>query len=103
MWINLIWSLSKLSSRGAFAPGAEVQFERWARSFITAASRFPGLQGSSVFNFSSSGEYLILLRFASQPHLEQWRRAPEGVALCRQVDSIFRTAARPQVKTRLQT
>ncbi len=74
-------------------PGAEAQFERWARSFMTAASRFPGLQGSSVFNFSSTGDYLILLRFASQPHLEHWRRAPEVVALCRQVDSISTTGS----------
>src|SRR5216683_3769527 len=84
-------------------PGAEAQFERWARSFMAAASRFPGLQGSSVFNFSSTGDYLILLRFASQPHLEHWRRAPEVVALCRQVDSISSTADRHQVKTGLET
>jgi antibiotic biosynthesis monooxygenase (ABM) superfamily enzyme len=70
---------------------------------MTAASRFPGLQGSSVFNFGSTGDYLILLRVASQPHLEHWRRAPEVVALCRQVDSISTTADRHQVKTGLET
>src|ERR1700730_18477094 len=58
-------------------PGAEPQFEQWARSFTTTASRFPGVQGSSVCSFSSTGDYFVLLRFTSQPHLESWRSAPE--------------------------
>jgi uncharacterized protein len=84
-------------------PGAESQFEEWARSFMTTASRFPGLQGSSVFNFSSTGDYFILLRFASQPHLENWRSAPEVRALCKLVDSISTANDRQRIKTGLET
>ena len=83
--------------------GAESQFEEWARSLMTTASRFPGLQGSSVFNFSSTGDYFILLRFASQPHLENWRSEPEVRALCKLVDSISTANDRQQVKTGLET
>jgi uncharacterized protein len=84
-------------------PGAEPQFEQWARSFTTTASRFPGLQGSSVFSFSSTGDYFVLLRFASQPHLENWRSAPEVRALCKLVDSFSTATDRQQVKTGLET
>jgi antibiotic biosynthesis monooxygenase (ABM) superfamily enzyme len=56
-----------------------------------------------MFNFNSTGDYFIPLRFASQEHLEHWRRAPEVVALCRQVDSISSAADRHQVKTGLET
>ena len=88
IWINRIWSLSKLSSKGTFARAQRRQFEEWARSFMMAASRFPGLQGSSVFNFSSTGDYFLPRRFASQPHLENCKSAPEVLALCKSVDSI---------------
>jgi uncharacterized protein len=84
-------------------PDTEPQFEEWARSFMTTASRFPGLQGSSVFNFSSTGDYFFLLRFASQRHLENWRSAPEVRALCKLVDSISTANDRQQVKTGLET
>ena len=97
--INRIWSLSKLSSKGTFAWTQRRQFEEWARSFMTAASRFPGLQGSSVFNFSSTGDYFLPRRFASQPHLENCKSAPEVLALCKSVDSIDRL----QVETGLET
>ena len=84
-------------------PGTEPQFEQWARSFMTTASRFPGLQGSSGFNFNSAGDYFILLRFASQPHLENWRSAPEVLALCQQVDNISTIIDPQQIKTGLET
>ena len=84
-------------------PGAEPQFEEWARSLVTTATRFPGLQGSSVFNFGSSGDYFILLRFASQPHLEHWRNAPEVLALYKQGDAISTATDRHQIKTGLET
>ena len=84
-------------------PGAEPQFEQWACSFMTTASRFPGLQGSSAFNFSSTGDYFILLRFASQAHLENWRNAPEVRALCKQADGVSTATDRHQVRTGLET
>jgi len=83
--------------------GAESQFEEWARSLMTTASRFPGLQGSSVFNFSSTGDYFILLRFASQAHLDNWKSAPEVRALCKQADAVSTATDRHQVKTGLET
>lgn len=84
-------------------PGAEPQFEQWARSFMMTASRFPRLQGSSVFNFSSTGDYFILLRFASQPQLDNWKSAPEVRALCKLVDSFSSATDRQQIKTGLET
>jgi heme-degrading monooxygenase HmoA len=84
-------------------PGAEPQFEQWACSFMTTASRFPGLQGSSAFNFSSTGDYFILLRFASQAHLENWRNAREVRALCKQADAVSTATDRHQVRTGLET
>lgn len=84
-------------------PGAEPQFEQWAHSFMTTAWRFPGLQGSSVFNFNSTGNYFVLLRFASQPYLENWRSAPEVLALCQQVDTISSIIDPQQIKTGLET
>ncbi len=79
-------------------PGAKPQFEQWTRSFMTTASRFSGLQGSSVFNFNSTGDYFILLRFASQAHLENWRNA-----LCKQADAVSTATDRHQVRTGLET
>ena len=84
-------------------PGAEPQFEQSASSFMTTASRFPGLQGSSVFNFNSTGDYFIPLRFASQAHLDNWRSAPEVLALCKLVDSISTATDQHQVKTGFET
>jgi antibiotic biosynthesis monooxygenase (ABM) superfamily enzyme len=84
-------------------PGAKSQFEQWTRSFMTTASRFPGLEGSSVFDFNATGDYFILLRFASQAHLENWRNAPEVRALCKLVDSFSTATDRQQVKTGLET
>ena len=103
IWINRIWSLSKLSSKGTFARAQRRQFEEWARSFMTTASRFPGLQGSSVFNLRSTGDYFLPLRFASQPHLENCKSAPEVLALCKSVDSISTATDRLQVETGLET
>ncbi len=84
-------------------PGAKPQFEQWTRSFMTTASRFPGLEGSSVFDFNSTGDYFIPLRFASQAHLENWRNAPEVRALCKQADAVSTATDRHQVKTGLET
>jgi len=84
-------------------PGAKPQFEQWTRSFMTTASRFSGLQGSSVFNFNSTGDYFILLRFASQAHLENWRNAPEVRAVCKQADAVSTATDRHQVRTGLET
>jgi len=70
---------------------------------MTTASRFPGLDGSSVFDFNSTGDYFILLRFASQAHLENWRNAPEVRALCKQADAVSTATDRRQVRTGLET
>jgi uncharacterized protein len=83
--------------------GAKPQFEQWTRSFMMTASRFPGLEGSSVFDFNSTGDYFILLRFASQAHLENWRNAPEVRALCKQADAVSTATDRHQVRTGLET
>jgi uncharacterized protein len=84
-------------------PGAKPQFEQWTRSFMMTASRFPGLEGSSVFDFNSTGDYFILLRFASQAHLENWRNAPEVRALRKQADAVSTETDRHQVRTGLET
>jgi uncharacterized protein len=84
-------------------PGAKPQFERWTRSFMTTASRFPGLEGSSVFAFNSTGDYFVPLRFASQAHLENWKNAPEVRALCKQADAVSTATDRHLVRTGLET
>lgn len=84
-------------------PGAKPHFEQWTRSFMMTASRFPGLEGSRVFDFNSTGDYFILLRFASQAHLENWRNAPEVCDLCKQADAVSTATDRHQVRTGLET
>jgi uncharacterized protein len=73
------------------------------RSFMMTALRFKVLEGSSVFDFNSTGDYFILLRFASQAHLENWRNAPEVRALCKQADAVSTATDRHQVRTGLET
>src|SRR5437588_11529613 len=79
------------------------EFEQWTKLFVETASRFPGLQGSSVFNVSASRDYVILLGFASRPDLERWQTAPEVLRLLAQADSMSVAADRYQVKCGLET
>src|SRR5207253_2504910 len=53
--------------------------------------------------FNSTGDYFILLRFASQAHLENWRNAPEVRALCKEADAVSTATDRHQVRTGLET
>jgi len=81
--------------------GAADAFERWVQRLMQHASASPALQGSSVLT-TVSGEYVILLRFASQGELEGWHASPEVVALLREGDALAITHA-PTQRTGLET
>ena len=84
-------------------PEALSEFEQWAKVFVETALRFPGLQGSSVFNVSASRDFFILLAFASRLDLERWQTAPEVLRLLAEADSMSVAADRSQVKCGLET
>lgn len=60
-------------------PGAGAEFEAWVRELLDSAGRSQALEGASVL--SARGEYVILLRFASQSDLHRWQSAPDTTAL----------------------
>ncbi len=84
-------------------PGVGERFEQWVKRFMEAASRFPGLEGSSILTSGSRGEYFILLRFASQADLERWQGSQEANALIKEADTLSVALEQAQVKTGLET
>ncbi|MEZ4588492.1 MAG: hypothetical protein R2909_19100 [Gemmatimonadales bacterium] len=61
-------------------PGAEAVFETWTKALVDSAARSRALEGSTVLA-TVGGDYLILLRFASERELERWQSAPETQAM----------------------
>lgn len=84
-------------------PGALPRFEAWVRSLLTAASRVGGLQGSSVLTSGSTGDYFILLRFASPDHLGRWQTSAELSALLVEADAHSVSVEQSQVRTGFET
>jgi antibiotic biosynthesis monooxygenase (ABM) superfamily enzyme len=70
---------------------------------METASRFPGLEGSSILTSGSRGEYFILLRFASHAHLERWQGSQEVNTLIEEADTLSVTLEQAQVKTGFET
>jgi antibiotic biosynthesis monooxygenase (ABM) superfamily enzyme len=83
-------------------PGAKEPFERWIEELLAMAARSRALQGSSVLT-AGSGEYFILLRFASQAELDRWQALPEVVAHLGKGDAHAVAADQPVVQTGLET
>jgi len=84
-------------------PGAEPAFERWVKRLPEAASRSPGFQGSSVLTAGQSGEYFILLRFATQADLERWQASPEAVGPLAEADSVSQAEPGSVLRTGRET
>jgi antibiotic biosynthesis monooxygenase (ABM) superfamily enzyme len=84
-------------------PGALPRFEAWVRSLLTAASRVGGLQGSSVLTSGSTGDYFILLPFASSDHLGRWQNSAELAALLLEADAHSVSVEQSQVRTGFET
>lgn len=83
--------------------GAEERFDQWVKRFMDTASRFPGLEGSSILTSGSKGEYFILLRFASQADLERWKGSQEVGTLIREADTLSVAPEQAQMKTGFET
>jgi antibiotic biosynthesis monooxygenase (ABM) superfamily enzyme len=83
--------------------GSEPRFERWVKTLLEAARALGGLEGSSVLAASGSGEYFVLLRFASSEHLTRWQASTEHAALLQEADAFSVAADRAQIKTGLET
>lgn len=85
-------------------PGGEAVFRAWAERYVAAARRCDGHQGASVLSPSiGGGAHLILLRFASQQHLEGWQRSTEATALLREADGLSDAGPASQVRSGLET
>lgn len=83
-------------------PGAKEALDAWVKELIASAARSPALEGSSVIT-ASGGEYIILLRFASQADLDHWHSSPDVSALCRKADTVAAAPEKPAVQTGLET
>jgi antibiotic biosynthesis monooxygenase (ABM) superfamily enzyme len=84
-------------------PGAEVRFQSWVRTFLDTARELGGLEGSSVLTAGTSGDYFILLRFASHEHMKRWQESAELAALLREAAAFSTAAEQASIKTGLET
>lgn len=84
-------------------PGGEERFDQWVKRFMETASRFPGLEGSSILTSGPRGEYFILLRFASLADLEHWQGSQEVNALIKEADTLSVAPDQAHVKTGFET
>ena len=83
--------------------GSEPRFEGWVKALLDAARARGGLEGSSVLAAGGTGDYFVLLRFASPEHLDRWQGSVEHAALLREADAFSVAADRAQVRTGLET
>lgn len=72
--------------------GDEMRFQDRVRTLLDTACNFGGLEGSSVLTAGASGEYFILLRFASPERMQRRQVSPRLAALMREAN-VFSTAA----------
>ncbi len=84
-------------------PGAEIRFQKWVRTVLDTARELGGLEGSSVLTAGTSGDYFILLRFASHEHLKRWQESSEAAALLREAAAFSTAADEAPIKTGLET
>lgn len=77
-------------------PGAQMRFEQRLQKLMALASRDSGLQGSSVLTAGSSGEYFILLPFASQSDLDTWQSSDGVRALLAEAEPLAVAAEQAQ-------
>jgi antibiotic biosynthesis monooxygenase (ABM) superfamily enzyme len=82
-------------------PGAQEPFTRWAESLVASATASGALQGASVLAVGGD-EYLILLRFASQAHLDRWRGSASVARLLADGEELATSSEPPTVRTGLE-
>ncbi len=60
--------------RRTVKPGKEEEFELWLKGVVGDALRFPGHLGANIIRPSSKSrpEYIIIFRFDTYQHLEDW-------------------------------
>jgi antibiotic biosynthesis monooxygenase (ABM) superfamily enzyme len=83
--------------------GAEMRFQDWVRTLLDTACDFGGLEGSSVLTAGASGEYFILLRFASPERMQRWQESPQLAALVREANTFSAAADAAPIRTGLET
>ena len=83
-------------------PGAELALIGWIERFTASAARAPGHEGTSVLS-SESGARFILLRFATHPHLQDWRESSDYVRLIREADDVSFANEHEQEQSGLET
>lgn len=79
-------------------PGADRDFERWARRVSAAAQRYPGHLGFELQRPGTAhpDEWVIIYRFASVAELEGWLSSPERAALMAEGEALIEAPAREQ-------
>jgi antibiotic biosynthesis monooxygenase (ABM) superfamily enzyme len=83
--------------------GSESSFKQWIKDLLELATRSSRLQGSSVLT-TPQGEYVVLLRFASQGDLDSWQASPDVVELLRRGEQLATASDQlPIVRTGFET
>ncbi len=57
--------------------GMEADFQAAHIKLTTAASQFPGYEGTALFPPGAPGKWMALIRFRTEPQLSAWLRSPQ--------------------------
>ena len=57
--------------------GMEADFQAAHVKLTTAASQFPGYEGTAIFRPGALGQWMSMIRFRTEPQLSAWLRSPQ--------------------------
>jgi antibiotic biosynthesis monooxygenase (ABM) superfamily enzyme len=57
--------------------GMEADFQAAHVKLTSAASQFPGYEGTAIFRPGAAGKWMSLIRFRTEPQLSAWLRSPQ--------------------------
>ena len=84
-------------------PGAEAEYEAWLKRISPIAERFPGHRGISfVGPAGGSGKYMLVLRFDTLEHAQDWFQSAARRALMAEVQRILTNVENIEMKTGLE-
>jgi antibiotic biosynthesis monooxygenase (ABM) superfamily enzyme len=83
------------------APGHETEFERWHARVKARQSTYPGFLGCEVQPPTGTfqQEWVTLLRFDSNEHLDNWLESDERKELLREADEIIDRSSERRART----
>jgi antibiotic biosynthesis monooxygenase (ABM) superfamily enzyme len=81
--------------------GQEAAVRRWQDDINGTVAQFPGYLGNEVTAFGpQGGEWAVIYRFDSMPHLDSWLASPERVGILSRGEDLFEGPASQYVFVR---